>query len=146
MGEKKNLKISTSYKWLKLSFIKSDKTQNIFWILPKKHIPLAVTRNRLKRWGRLFLAEQAFFKMEKIVKQRIEGEILKEEIKKKKEFIRGDFLIIALKEKKNFYKNLKRKEFDHVFKTAFTDLFLKIQTKERFQKQKKTYKKEHESR
>ena len=123
MNEKKNLRRSISYKWLKLSFNQEGKSQNVFWITSKKNIPLAVTRNRLKRWGRLFFKERVFkeFKnIEKDKRKKVEKEI------KNRDIFRGDWIVSFLKEKKNFYKNLKRKDFDYVFRKAFEGLFLKI--------------------
>ena len=118
---KKKVKRSSSYKWLKLSFIKKDDgSLSFFWRLPKKHIPLAVTRNRFKRWGRLFFKELA---KEGLVKEKVEG--FGQDKLKEQEGMSGKYFIFALKQEKNFYKELKRKDFDDVFKKTFERLFHK---------------------
>lgn len=120
LNEKKKLKRSVSYKWLKLSFIKKDKPPSLFWIFPKKYIPLAVTRNRLKRWGRLAFKEQMSLKN---LQKR--GLFLKKK-NNIKGLLSGDWLFFVLKEKKN-YKTIKKKEFDHVFNKVFESLLVKTQ-------------------
>ena len=130
---KKKIKKTSSYKWLKLSFIKEDQgTWSFFWRLPKKHIPLAVTRNRFKRWGRLFFKE---LEKESLVKKKVE-DFGQDELKEKKG-ISGKYFIFALKQEKNFYKELKRRDFDDVFKKTFERLFYKDQTKKSFQEKEK---------
>ena len=80
---------SFSFQWLKVFFYKEDqKDLKVAFSLPKKYISLAVTRNRLKRWGRESL---------------------------KKSGLKGLFLVVLLKKDKGFYKKLKRKEFIYVF-------------------------------
>lgn len=121
MNEKKNLRKSISYKWLKLSFTQGGEPPHVFWITSKKNIPLAVTRNRLKRWGRLFFKERVFKEFKNIEKDK-QKKVEKES--KKRDIFRGDWMVFFLKEKDSFYKNLKRKDFDYVFKKAFGELFL----------------------
>lgn len=120
LNEKKNLKRSVSYKWLKLSFIKKDNPPSLFWIFPKKHIPLAVTRNRLKRWGRLAFKEQMS------LKNLQKRGLFLEKKNNIERLLSGDWLFFALKEK-NFYKTIKKKDFDHVFNKAFESLVVKTQ-------------------
>lgn len=110
MNEKKRK--SNSYKWLKISFCQTDKPLRFFWVISKKNIPLAVTRNRLKRWGRLFLKEEAFKKS------------------LNKNFFKGDFLIFFLKKEKAFYKELKKTEFDEIFYKVFEDFIKDDRAKE----------------
>jgi len=81
-----------TYKWLRILFIKNLKKQSIKWVLSKKYIPLAVVRNRFKRWGRDYL---------------------------KKKLIKGNFLIVFKKKESDFYKKLRREEFNNVFKITF---------------------------
>ena len=125
MNEKKKL-VSASCQWLKLSFSKGD--HRLMWILPKKHIPLAVTRNRLKRWGRMAFKKLSFL----------------EKNTKKREFLKGEWLIFALKEKKDFYKNLRKKDFDLIFKTVFETLSLKISSQRQTQKSRQFSRKAYE--
>lgn len=79
-----------THQWLKTLFLCEPKAPHLklAWSLPKKYISDAVTRNRLKRWGR-----------EKL----------------RKSSLRGLALMVFFKRDKAFYKNLKRKDFDYVF-------------------------------
>ena len=75
------------YRWLKGVSLKNN-FQKLFWSLSKKDIPQAVIRNRLKRWGRENM---------------------------KKASCKTSFLFVFLSQKKGFYENLRRKDFDAVF-------------------------------
>ena len=67
------------------------------WSLPKKYIPRAVDRNRLRRWGRESLRVS--------------------DLKK------GHLLMVFLPKEKLFYKKLKRKDFDSVFKNVMEKIY-----------------------
>ena len=82
--------------WMKGVFFKE--TGKLQFSLTKKTIPRAVDRNRIRRWGR--------------------------EEWKKVPFKTGG-LFIFLKKEKNFYRYLKRKEFNHVF----TEMMKKLKEK-----------------
>ena len=80
-----------SYQWLKVFFLyrEEDKNINLAWSLPKSYVTPAVLRNRFKRWGREALRQSLF---------------------------RGKIFIVFLKKDKSFYKKMKKKDFDNVFK------------------------------
>ena len=86
-----------SYQWLKAFFLyeERDKSISLAWSLPKSYIAQAVLRNRLKRWGREALRKNAF---------------------------KGHLFIVFLKREKSFYRNMKRKDFDSVFKKLLENL------------------------
>lgn len=96
---KKNAQ-SRAYKWLKLRFVYKDSVFKQAWSLSKKHIPRAVTRNRLKRWTR----ENT-----------------------KNTSLTGFYLFIFLNQEPFFYKKLKREEFNYVFKKLMEKLSNKKQ-------------------
>lgn len=79
--------------WLAVSY-QSNNTRNLnwAWTLSRK-IGNAVTRNRLKRWGREFLREFGTYDI--------------------------DINFIFKIKKPEFYKQLSRKDFDVAFKKAF---------------------------
>jgi len=79
-----------SEKWLKILFLhkNTSKKLKLAWSLPKKYVPEAVTRNRLKRWGRENMKNSS---------------------------LKGLALIVFFQRSKSFYKNLKRKDFNCVF-------------------------------
>ncbi|MCY4513420.1 MAG: hypothetical protein OXB86_07005 [Bdellovibrionales bacterium] len=79
------------YQWLKGSYT-PEKTSLFFWSLPKRAIPRAVDRNRLRRWGR-------------------------ENLKTLQ--MTGHFTVLFLPAGKGFYKTLCRREFDDVFFNLF---------------------------
>ena len=80
--------------WLAVSYKKNqEKTLRWGWTLSKK-VGNAVTRNRLKRWGREFVREFA------------ENDI--------------DINFIFKIKDKEFYKNLSRQEFSKSFEKAFS--------------------------
>ena len=84
-----------SFKWMRLrAFLEKKQPKlRIFWDLPKKNIPLAVTRNRLKRWFR-------------------------QELQKKS--VTGLVLVSFLPpQRKGFYQALKREDFEFVFEKVF---------------------------
>lgn len=89
--KKKALKFS--YLWLKAFFLSEDKAKGLklAWSVPKKYVPDSVTRNRLKRWGRENL---------------------------RKSSLKGLIFMVFLRREKAFYKKLKRKDFDDVFKVV----------------------------
>lgn len=64
-------------------------TGKLHFSLPKKYIPRAIDRNRMRRWGR--------------------------EEWRKTPFIKTRGFLIFLKKEKDFYRHLKRKEFNHAF-------------------------------
>ena len=82
-----------SYKWLKVYFYgERPEVLKVAWRLPKKYVSHSVVRNRLKRWGRENL--------------------------RKSSLSAGLILMVFLQVKdENFYKKLKRKDFDLVFYT-----------------------------
>lgn len=79
---------SFSFRWLRLLYKEGAEKLELRWGLSKKVIPDSVTRNRFKRWGR-------------------------ENIKKTN--LKGFLSIVFFKRSKNFYKEMKRKDFDYVF-------------------------------
>ena len=87
----KRQSVSFSYQWLRIFlYIRSRKVLKVAWSVKKTYISQAVVRNRLKRWGRENLKASS---------------------------LSGFCFVVFLKKKdKNFYKRLKRKEFDDVFK------------------------------
>ncbi len=98
IGLVKNKGRSFFYSWMKVLYFK-NKEQDLFgaWSLPKKYIPRAVDRNRLKRWGCEDL---------------------------KRSFLNEGFLLVMfLPKEKGFYKNLKRKDFDSVFKKVMEKVY-----------------------
>ena len=84
---KKSAKVF-SESFLKVLFLEQKGDPRMAWSLPKAFISLAVSRNKIKRWGR-----DSF----------------------KKTGLEAWIFVMALKRDKKFYKDLKRKEFDHVF-------------------------------
>lgn len=86
---KKNGKAITC-KWLKgfYFFDKDQKFVEVAWGFSKKNVPRCVDRNRLKRWARANL---------------------------KKQKIQGKLLMVLLQRDRNFYRCLKRKDFDVTF-------------------------------
>ena len=76
--------------WLRAYFLNDKKVKGlkVAWSLSKKQIPRAVIRNRFKRWGRENLKQTT---------------------------LKGLVLLVFSKKDKEFFKNLKRKDFDNVF-------------------------------
>ena len=93
----KNSAENFSFQWLKAFFFykKGEKGISLAWGLPKNYISQAVLRNRLKRWGRENLKKSDF---------------------------KGLLFILFLKQDKNFYKNMKRTDFDATFKKLLQTL------------------------
>ncbi len=89
------------YDWIRVVYLKEEE-RALFaaWSIPKKYIPRAVDRNRLRRWGR---------------------ENLKKSLIRK-----GQLLTMFLPKEKGFYKNLKRKDFDNVFKNIMEKIYKKF--------------------
>ena len=86
-----------SYQWLKVFFLCEEKGKRISlaWSLPKSYVAQSVLRNRFKRWGREALRKSAF---------------------------RGKIFVVFLRRDKSFYKNMRRKDFDSVFKAFLESL------------------------
>jgi len=81
------------FNWMQMTYLPTTKDFiSVAWMLPKKYIPRAVDRNRLKRWGR----------------ENLRNNILD----------RGCFLFRFSFKAKDFYKKLNRKDFDYVFKNT----------------------------
>lgn len=87
------------YKWLKFVYILNENSNicRLAYVVSKKNIPRAVDRNRLKRW----LRDQA-------LNTSIKG---------------GDFLAVFSFKGKDFYKNLKRKDFNDVFTKTVNKIY-----------------------
>ena len=84
------------HQWLKIYRLYKKTEQKSFLInIKKKHVSRAVDRNRLKRW-------------------------IRENLKKTK--IQGSFVINILPQGKDFYKRIKRKEFDKTFNKTITKI------------------------
>ena len=85
------------YLWMKGAFF--EELKEFYLSLPKKYISRAVDRNRLRRWAR--------------------------EEWKKVSFKKGVLLSFS-PEEEGFYRHLKRKDFNHVFRTCIKKLVQKI--------------------
>ena len=86
-----------SHQWLKVFFLYEKRKTGISlnWSLPKAYITQAVLRNRFKRWGREALGKSEF---------------------------KGFIFVLFLRRNKDFYKKMKRKDFDSVFKVLLETL------------------------
>ena len=107
------------YKWLKGSYAPTKNPFSCYWSLPKKHIPRAVDRNRLRRWGRENLrtlcSSNRNFKPQSVISAEMG---VSEELQNFSQIgIRktGHLRLAFLPAGREFYRNLPRKEFDHVF-------------------------------
>ena len=92
---------SFSSDWIRAAYFRNDE-QGLYvaWSLPKKYIPRAVDRNRLRRWGRENLKEGAL--------------------------IKGQALMMFLPKEKDFYKKLKREGFNNVFENIMDKIYKKF--------------------
>lgn len=81
-----------SFRWLKIFFLyKKEGSLQVAWSLSKRNISSSVLRNRLKRWGRENM---------------------------RRSHLMGLALVVFLRRDRDFFKNLRREDFDFVFNSV----------------------------